>query len=207
MIKAAGGSSLILTLVAPEKPVPLIVTTVPIGPVVGEKDLITGFTTKLAELAAVPKVLVTAIGPLVAAGGTTTVICVSEFTVKAPGAPLKATLTVPVKLVPVTVMAAPTHVPVGEKELTVGGAVASTVKGTLLKAVPAGVVTLSLPVVAPGGTVAAMSVAESTVKAAGAPLKATAAAPVKAAPEIWTEEPTRPAVGVKEEMIGARAAS
>src|SRR5439155_1571803 len=87
MIKAVGGSSLILTLVAPEKPVPLIVTTVPIGPVVGEKDLITGCTTKLAELAAVPKVFVTAMGPLVAAGGTTTVICVSEFTVKAPRAP------------------------------------------------------------------------------------------------------------------------
>jgi hypothetical protein len=95
--------------------------------VVGEKDLITGCTTKLAELAAVPKVFVTAMGPLVAAGGTTTVSCVSEFTVKAPGAPLKATLSVPVKFVPLTVMAAPTHVRVGEKELTVGRAVESTV--------------------------------------------------------------------------------
>ena len=59
-VKAAGGSSLILTLVAPENPVPLIVTIVPIGPVVGEKDLITGCTAKLEELAAVPRVFVTA---------------------------------------------------------------------------------------------------------------------------------------------------
>src|SRR5438876_3389011 len=183
MIKAVGGSSLMLTLVAPEKPVPLIVTTVPIGPVVGEKDLITGCTTKLAELAAVPKVFVTAMGPLVAAGGTTTVICVSEFTVKAPGAPLKATLSVPVKFVPLTVMAVPTHARVGEKELTAGRAEDSTVKGALLKAVPVGVVTLTLPVLAPRGTMAAMSVAESTVKVAGVLLKVTAVAPVKVEPE------------------------
>ena len=183
MVKAAGGSSLILTLVAPENPVPLIVTIVPIGPVVGEKDLITGCTAKLEELAAVPRVFVTAMGPLVASGGTTTVICVSEFTVKAAGAPLKATLSVPVKFVPLTVMAVPTHARVGEKELTAGRAEDSTVKGALLKAVPVGVVTLTLPVLAPRGTMAAMSVVESTVKVAGVPLKVTAVAPVKLEPE------------------------
>jgi hypothetical protein len=52
-----------------------------------------------------------------------------------------------------------------------------------------------------------MSVSESTVKVAGVPLKVTAAAPVKVEPEIWTEEPARPDVGVKEEMLGARATS
>ena len=87
------------------------------------------------------------------------------------------------KFVPLTVMAVPTHARVGEKELTAGRAEDSTVKGALLKAVPVGVVTLTLPVLAPRGTMAAMSAAESTVKVAGVPLKVTAVAPVKLEPE------------------------
>ena len=58
----------------------------------------------------------------------------------------------PVKFVPVIVTLVPTGPLVGAKLAMVGGFV--TVKLLLLVAVPAGVVTLTGPVVAPAGTVA-----------------------------------------------------
>ena len=61
-----------LTAVAPVKFVPLIVTLVPTGPLVGAKPVIVGgFTTvKLVALVAVPPGAVTLSGPVVAAVGT-----------------------------------------------------------------------------------------------------------------------------------------
>ena len=62
-----------VTAVAPVKFVPLIVTLVHAGPVVGVKLVIVGAlrTVKLLALVAVPAGVVTLIGPVVAVGGLT----------------------------------------------------------------------------------------------------------------------------------------
>src|SRR3989442_15831007 len=99
----------------------------------------------------------------------------AELTVKVALSPLKATTVVPVKLVPLMVTLVPTGPLAGVKPVIVGGLV--TVKLLALVAVPPGVVTLIVPVVAPVGTVARIEVAEFTVKLALAPLKATPVAP------------------------------
>src|SRR5947208_6396251 len=77
-----------------------------------------------------------------------------------------------------------------------------TVKLETLVAVPPGVVTLIVPVVAPVGTVAVICVAELTVNVALVPLNFTAVAPVKAVPVIVTLAPTTPLVGVKLVIVG-----
>ena len=61
-----------VTAVAPVKFVPLIVTLVPTGPLVGVKLVIVGGlnTVKLLALVAVPPDVVTPIGPVVAPAGT-----------------------------------------------------------------------------------------------------------------------------------------
>ena len=74
------------------------------------------------------------------------------MTVKVALAPLNATAVVPVKLVPLMVTLVPTGPLVGVKSVIVGGLI--TVKLLALVAVPPGVVTLIVPVVAPVGTVA-----------------------------------------------------
>ena len=63
-----------LTAVAPVKLAPVIVTTVPTGPLVGEKLVIRGPTVKLPALVAVPPGVVTLIVPDVAPEGTVVVI-------------------------------------------------------------------------------------------------------------------------------------
>ena len=148
------GVLLKVTLVAPFKPEPEIVNVVPAGPLAGEKPNTDGFTTKLAELVPIPAEFVTVMGPVVAAFGTLTVICVSEATEKYPAAdaPLKATPVVPVKCVPVTVTEVAVVPLVGVKELMVGAAAPFTVKLPLLVAVKPLLVTLIGPVVAPLGT-------------------------------------------------------
>lgn len=57
-------------------------------------------------------------------------------------------------------------------------------------ALPFGVVTESLPVLAPLGTVAVICVALFTVKEATVPLNETAVAPVKFVPAMATDDPT-----------------
>ena len=62
-----------LTAVAPVKFVPVIVTLVPAGPLVGVKLVIVGglaVTVKLLALVAVPPGVVTLSGPVVAPAGT-----------------------------------------------------------------------------------------------------------------------------------------
>jgi len=49
--------------------------------------------------------------------------------------------------------------------------------------------------VAPAGTVAVISVAETTVNRAAVPLKLTLVAPVKSVPSIFTAPPTLPTWG------------
>jgi hypothetical protein len=75
--------------------------------------------------------------------------------------PLKATLLVPVKLLPVIVTVAPTGPLVGLKPLIVGGLI--TVKLEPLVVLPPGVVTVIGPLVAPVGTVAVIWVLLLTV--------------------------------------------
>ena len=67
--------------------------------------------------------------------------------------PLNATAVAPVKFVPLIVTLVPADPLVGVK-LVIVGALAVTVKLLALVAVPPGVVTLSVPVVAPAGTLA-----------------------------------------------------
>ena len=75
--------------------------------------------------------------------------------------PPTVTAVAPVKLLPVTVTAAPIPPLVGVKSVIVGAGM--TVKLVLLVAVPPGVVTAIGPVVAPAGTVAVIWVPEVTV--------------------------------------------
>ena len=77
----------------------------------------------------------------------------SELKVMVAATPLKVTLVAPLRLLPVIVTVVPTGPLVGLKELIVGGPTV-TVKALLLPPVPAAVVTLIGPVVAPVGTVA-----------------------------------------------------
>jgi hypothetical protein len=73
-----------------------------------------------------------------------------------------------------------------------------TVKLAVLVPVPLAVVTATLPVTAPAGTIAVICVAEFTVKLLAArPPKVTFVAPVKLVPVIVTVVPTVPLVGVK----------
>jgi hypothetical protein len=78
---------------------------------------------------------------------------VSELTVKLALTPLNVTAVAPVKFVPLIVTLLPTGPLVGVKLVIVGG-LTTTVNALALVAVPPDVVTLSGPVVAPGGTVA-----------------------------------------------------
>src|SRR5262249_28846953 len=107
------------TAVAPVNPVPVIVTEVPTGPLVGANELIIGagggVTVKTdGAVDAVPPGVVTAIGPLEADDGTVAVSCVSELNVNAAVAPLNVTDVAPVKPVPVIVTDVPTGPLVGE---------------------------------------------------------------------------------------------
>jgi hypothetical protein len=151
---------------------PLIVTEVPTGPELGEKELIVGaggeVTSKLLELVAVPPGVVTRILPSVAADGTVAVILTDEFTVNKAATLLNVTAEVvkplPLKLVPLMVTEVPTGPEGGEKELIVGaGRGVVTVKLDRLEPVPSDAVTLIGPDVAPEGTVAVILVEEFTV--------------------------------------------
>ena len=64
-------------------------------------------------------------------------------------------------------------------------------------AVPSGVVTVMVPVVAPLGTVVEMRASESTENVAAVPLNATEEASVKPSPMRVTAVPTRPVAGSK----------
>ena len=116
------------TAVAPVKFVPLILTEVPIGPLVGLNDVIVGapvaVTVKFVELVAVPSGLATAIGPVVAPAGTVVVIFCALSIVNVADVPLKVTLVTlgPLKLWPWIVTKVPTGPLAGENELIVGAA-------------------------------------------------------------------------------------
>jgi hypothetical protein len=201
-VKLVAAVPLNRTAVAPVKFVPLIVTLVPASPLVGVKLVMVGglSTVKFVALVAVPPDVETLSGPVVAAAGTVAVMAVAEVTEKVAAAPLTRTAVAPVKFVPVIVTVLPTTPLVGVKLVIVGGLI--IVKLLALVPVPAGVVTLSGPVVAPAGTVALIAVAEVTVKLALVPLNRTVVVPVKFVPLIVTVAPTAPLVGEKLVIVG-----
>lgn len=167
MSHAAAAVPLNDTAVAPVKLVPVIVTVVPAGPLLGEKELIVGGTStpKIPADVPLPAAFVTIIGPLVAPFGTTAVNCVSETTLNAAAVPLKVTLVVSVKLVPVTVTVVPAVPLVGEKELIVGAPPLDvTVKFVVDVAAPDGPCTVIGPVCAPLHTAAINCVSETPRK-------------------------------------------
>jgi hypothetical protein len=179
------------------KPLPVSVTLAPTGPVAGANSVMLGggMTAKLVTLVATPPGVVTAIVPLEAPAGTMAVICVAEFTVKPAAAPLKATAPTPMKPVPVSVTLAPTGPEPGANPLSVGAGLGVTLKLAALVTLPPGVVTETVPLVAPAGTVAVICVAESTLKLAATPLKRIALAPLRPVPVSFTLVPTGPEAG------------
>lgn len=144
--------------------VPTIVTVEPANPLPGPKLLIVGaktgavLTVKFPVLVAMPEVLTTAMGPVVAPLGTLTVIWVGELTVKLPvRALLNNTSVTPIKFVPVIVTEVPEAPLLGVKPVIVGiAADAVGVKLVALATKPPGVVTVIGPAVAPAGTVASI---------------------------------------------------
>ena len=113
------------TAVAPVNSEPLIVTTVPTGPVDGEMPLMRGaVTVKLFGLSAVPDGVRTTIFPVCAPAGTVTVIDEPDTTVY-DGAftPLNDTDVAPVRFEPEMVTSVPTGPDEGETLLMLGGCV------------------------------------------------------------------------------------
>src|SRR5881275_3073418 len=106
---------------------PLIVTVVPAGPLVGLKPVIENVTPKLDELVAVPAGVVTLIGPLVAPFGTVGLIWLALAIVKLDDLPLNVALLAPQRLLPLTVTAVPVRPDVGVKLEMVGAVNAVTV--------------------------------------------------------------------------------
>lgn len=149
-------------------------------------------TVKLLVLVAVPSCVVILMVPLTASLGTVAVTSVSDFTLNSVAAtPPKATAVVCLRLTPVMVTLVPTGPLAGVKLLICG----VTRKGTLLVSVPFGVTTVTLPLVAPVGTVVVISVLETTVNDAAIPSKLTLVAPVRFVPRMVTFAPTLAALG------------
>ena len=141
---------------APVKFVPVITTLVPEVPLVGVKLEIAGagrFTVKFPAELADPPGVATEIFPVVAPTGTGAVICVALVTVNVAAVPLNDKAVAPIRFVPVTVTLTPTSPLAGVKPVIVGAA-GVTVKLPAELAVPFGVTSEILPVVAPAGTVA-----------------------------------------------------
>lgn len=142
-----------MTEIAFAKPVPVIVTVPPTGPLVGEMAVMVGTvrTVKMLGLVAVPPGVVTVTRPDVAPAGTVVVTVVAVLLPTTPAVPLKLTAVAPARLVPVMVTAAPTSPLVGAKLVILGVAM---IVNVALEALPPAVVTLMGPVAAPAGTVA-----------------------------------------------------
>jgi hypothetical protein len=204
------GTPLKRTSVAPVNPDPRIVTDVPTGPAVGEKEVIVGaappVTTKSVALVPVPEGVVTWIRPVDAPAGTDVVLLRSELTANTAETPPQRTSVAPLKSEPWTITVVPGLPDVGEKEEIVGG-VPVTVKSWALVPVPSGVETLMGPVRAPAGTVARTCVSESKVKLADVFRKVTEVTPLKYWPVIVTTVSTDPLTGENDEISGFDAAN
>jgi hypothetical protein len=127
-------------------------------------------TVNTSGLPAVPPGVVITIFPVFAPVGTSAVTCVSEFTVNVVAfTPPKVTLEACVRLTPVMVTGVPTGPLVGVKVLIDG----TTRKVILLLRFPPGILTVTIPVVAPAGIVVVRKVSDETLNLAAVPLKET----------------------------------
>jgi hypothetical protein len=214
-VNPGAGVALNVTADAPHRFVPVIVTEVPTGPLVGLKELMAAarlpVTVKVAALLTVTlSAPVTEILPLFAPAGTVAVIFSEEFTVYEALVPPNATAVAPVKFVPVIVTEVPTGPQVGTNEEIEALAPEVTTKSPVLVAVELSAATTEiLPVVAPVGTVAVMLTLEFTVKPLAPTdvlLNFTFLAPVKPWPLMDTEVPTGPLWGENEVMLVAAEA-
>jgi len=97
---------------------------------------------------------------------------VSDGEIRGGYTPLNFTMSISTNPVPVILSRSPGRPLKGENELIFGTGVI-TVKGLVLTAVPVGVVTRSVPVVAPAGTIATMDVAETLTSMASVALNNT----------------------------------
>lgn len=88
-------------------------------------------------------------------------------------------------------------------EAMAGAGTASTVKLEVLLSVPPGVITETIPLVAPTGTVAVISISETTVKLVASipPPKVTLVAPVNCWPESVITDPPRACDGVNDDTV------
>jgi len=183
---------------------PLIVTAAPMAADDGATLLMLGNTVKSTPLLLTPLAYTTTL-PVVAPVGTVTLIDVAAQLVTVAGVPLKLTVPVPCvepKLVPVMVTAVPTAPDVGDNFVMLGAA--TTVNFTPLLATPL-VLTTTLPVVAPVGTVATIEVALQLVIVAFVPLNVTVLVPwvaLKPEPAMVTDAPTAPVDGDRVVMVG-----
>src|SRR5258706_301001 len=140
------GTPLKRTSVAPVKFVPLIVTLVPAGPLVGVKLVIAGGLAdpvNTLALVAVPPGVVTLIDPVVAPAGTVACIVVAEFTVNVALTPLNFTAVAPLKFVPLIVTLVPTGPLVGVKLVIEGGRRVIASNAAMSYAEPCGLATPS----------------------------------------------------------------
>jgi hypothetical protein len=193
-----------LTAVAPVKLVPVIVTVVPAMPLVGVNDVIVGEGINVKPaLVAVPPAVVTDTFPD-APASTTAMMLVADTTInEAAAVPPKLTAVVPVKFVPVIVTVVPAEPPVGVKFVIVGGI--AIVKLLALVTVLHPIVTLTVPVVAPAGTVVVMLVAVLAVGVAVTPLNLImllVGVRSKFVPVMVTVAPILPDVGAMDVTVG-----
>src|SRR5919109_2408180 len=182
------------TAVAPARAWPVMTTIVPGVPRPGARLVSEGMTVNGATLAVEPDAFATSIFPLVASGGTVARIDVDESTVTwlASRLPKRTPVTEP-RLVPEIVTTVPTGPRTGAKVVMVGGRI--TRKSLALVAVPPGVVTVTRPVTALGGTVTVISVAVlSVISASAVPIR-TDVAPASVLPLIVRGMPGMPCAG------------
>jgi hypothetical protein len=190
-----------VTLVAPVKLLPVIVTVAPMPAAVGLKELITGagINVKPNKLAEPPGEITPTepVEPL----PTIAVIVVDETTVNEETAvPPKVTLVAPVKLLPVMVIAVPSPADVGLKELITGAGI--NVKPDKLAEPPAAV-TPTEPV-EPLPTIATIEVEETTVNdVTGVPPNVITEVPVKFVPVMLMTAPAAAVTGAKLVIVGA----
>jgi hypothetical protein len=103
-------------------PTPVIVTTVPVGPLLGLKPVTDRVTVKFEALVPVPAGVVTEILAVTAPFGTTALIWVPDTNVTEAEATVPNLTVAPVtKFVPLIVTVLPVIPEVGVNELTVGG--------------------------------------------------------------------------------------
>jgi len=186
--------------------VPVIVTFAPIGPVFGLKPVTVGGTLNATDDMATPPAVFTETWPVVAPGGTMTVSEVAVAAVTVAAAPLNVTVLVAgvvLKLVPVMMTFVPAAPVSGLIPVTIGAG--RNLNTPPEVAVPPAVVTETVPVLAPGGTVTVSAVAVAAMTLAMAPLNLTAlstALVLNLVPEIVTFAPTGPVFGLKPVTVG-----